>query len=99
MSDYQKLSKPCSEAGLNLVQIGQFFYDFDAEEGQQMQHLCRGYTMLRNEVDSYKRMDFQEYENRSSLEDMNFAIMMNDAVSKFKFHLCFKTIPFFGSES
>ena len=48
---------------------------------------------------SYKRMDFQEYENRSSLEHKNFAIMMNDAVSKFKFHLCFKTIPFFGSES
>ena len=55
--------------------------------------------MLRNELDSYKRMDFQEYENRSSLEHKIFAIMMNDAVSKFKFHLCFKTIPFFGSES
>ena len=72
LSINQKLSKPCSEAGLNLVEIGQFFYEFDAEEGQQMQHLCRGYTMLRNEVDSYKRMDFQEYENRSSLEHKNF---------------------------
>ena len=47
--------------------------------------------------DSCKRMDSQEYEDRTSLEK-KFAIMMNDTVSKFKFHLCFKTIPFLGSE-
>ena len=42
---------------------------------------------------SCERMDSQEYENRHSVEEKKFAIMMIDTVSKFKFHPCFKTIP------
>ena len=49
LSEDQKLSKPCSGAGLKLVVKGQYFYTLDTEEGQQMQHLCREYTMPRNE--------------------------------------------------
>ena len=60
LSEDQKLSKLCSDACLKLVETGQYFYTLDTEEGQQMQHLCREYTMTRNES--------QEYENRSSLE-------------------------------
>ena len=43
--------------------------------------------------DSKKRMDSQEFENRPSLEHKKFAIIMIHTVSKFKIHLCLKTIP------
>ena len=55
LSEDQKLSKLCSDAGLKLVEQGQYFYTLDTEEGQHMQHLCRGYTMPRNEKKTRKR--------------------------------------------
>ena len=48
LSEYQKLSKLCSDAGLKLVEQGQYFYTLDTKEGQQVQHLCREYTLPRN---------------------------------------------------
>ena len=48
-SEDQKSSKLCSDAGLKLVERGQYFYSLEAGEGQQMQHLCRKDTMPRNE--------------------------------------------------
>ena len=47
LSDDQKLFKPCSDAGLQIVEIGQYFFTLDTEEGNVMQHLCREYTMPR----------------------------------------------------
>ena len=49
LSEDQKLSKLCSGASLKLVERGPYFYTLETEEGQQMQHLCREYTMPRNE--------------------------------------------------
>ena len=49
LSEDQKLSKLCSDAGLMLVEPEQYFFSLEKEEGQQMQHLCREYTLLRNE--------------------------------------------------
>ena len=49
LSEDQKLSKLCSDAGLKLVERGQYFYTLATEEVQEMQHLCREYTMPRNE--------------------------------------------------
>ena len=49
LSEDQKLSKLCSDACLKLVATGQYFFSLDTEEGQQMQHLCREYTLPRNE--------------------------------------------------
>ena len=49
LSEDQKLSKLCSDAGLKLVEQGQYYCTLDTEEGQQMQHLCQEYTMRRNE--------------------------------------------------
>ena len=49
LAEDQKLSKLCSDAGLKLVEKGQYFHTLDAEEGQEMQHLCREYTMPRND--------------------------------------------------
>ena len=41
LSEDQKLSKLCSDAGLKLVEQGQYYCTLDTEEGQQMQHLCQ----------------------------------------------------------
>ena len=49
LSEDQKLFKLCDDAGLRLVAQGHHFYTLDTEEGQQMQHLIREYTMPRNE--------------------------------------------------
>ena len=65
LSEDHKLSKLCSDAGLKLVERGQYFFSLETEEGQQRRH----------------------------------AVVMNNTVTKFKFHLCFKMIPFRGSES
>ena len=49
LSEDQKLSKLCSDAGLKLVEQGHYVCTLDTEEGLQMQHLCREYTMPRNQ--------------------------------------------------
>ena len=54
LSDDQKLSKLCSDAGLKIVETGQYFHTPDTER-LQMQHLCREYTMPRNEKETRKR--------------------------------------------
>ena len=45
----QKLSKLCSEAGLNLVEVGQFFYALPLPRGKENQSLCREYTLPRDQ--------------------------------------------------
>ena len=55
LSEDQKLSKLCSDAGLKLVEREQYFYTLETEEGQQMQHLCREYTLPRNEKETRVR--------------------------------------------
>ena len=52
MKEDQKLSKLCSDTGLKLVEKGQYFHTLDTEEGQQMQYVCREYTMPRNEKET-----------------------------------------------
>ena len=50
LSDDQKLSKLCSDAGLNIVEIGQYFFILDTEEGpNDMEHFCRKDTLPRDE--------------------------------------------------
>ena len=46
----QKLSKLCCDAGLKIVEKGQFFITLDEEEGpDEMKNSCREYTLLRSE--------------------------------------------------
>ena len=49
LSEDQKIFILCSEAGLRLVEKGQYSKTLDPEKGKEMQHLCRKYTMVRNE--------------------------------------------------
>ena len=48
----QKLSKLCSEARLNLVEVGQFFYALLSPNGAKNPSSCREYTLLRDEKEN-----------------------------------------------
>ena len=47
LSEDQTLYKLCSDAGLKLVETGQYLFSLDTEEGPQMQLLCREETRAR----------------------------------------------------
>ena len=49
MSEDQKLSRLCSEAGLRLVEVGQFFCALSSPRGKENQFLCREYTLPRDQ--------------------------------------------------
>ena len=52
----QKLSNLCCDAGLNIVEKGQFFITLDEEEGpDEMKNPCREYTIPRSEEASRVR--------------------------------------------
>ena len=52
----QKWFKLCCDAGLKIVEKGQFFITLDDEEGpDEMKNLCREYTLLRSEEASRVR--------------------------------------------
>ena len=49
MSEDQKLSRLCSEAGLRLVEVGQFFYALPSPRGEGNQSSCRENTLPRDQ--------------------------------------------------
>ena len=49
LSEDQKLSRLCSEAGSRLVEVGQFFYTFPSPRGKTNHSLCREYTLPRDQ--------------------------------------------------
>ena len=53
--EYEQKFELCSETGLKLVELKQYFYTLETEEGQQMQHLCREYTLPLNEKETRVR--------------------------------------------
>ena len=58
LSEDQQLSRLCSEAGLRLVEVGQFFYALPSPRGEGNQSLCREYTLPRDQKGTrIKRMD------------------------------------------
>ena len=48
----QKLSKVCSEASLNLIEVGQFFYALPSPNGANNQSSCREYTLPRDDKEN-----------------------------------------------
>ena len=49
LSEDQKLSRLCYEAGMRWVAIGQLFYALPSPRGEENQSLCREYTMPRDQ--------------------------------------------------
>ena len=48
-SEDQELSRLCSEAGLRLVEVGQFFHALPSPRGKENQSLCRKCSMPRDQ--------------------------------------------------
>ena len=63
----QKLSKLCCDAGLKIVEKGQFFITHDEEGPGHMKHPCREYTSPGSEEASRVRVDSRKHENRPGL--------------------------------
>ena len=54
----QKLSRPCSEASLRLVEVGHFFYALPSPKGEaHRSFMQRKYVASKSKRNSYKRMD------------------------------------------
>ena len=69
LSDDQKLSKPRSDAGLKLVETGQYFYTLLIQKKiTDATFMPRIHDASKSKRDSKKRMDSQEYDDRASLE-------------------------------
>ena len=99
LSEDQKLSILCSDAGLKLLDQGQYFYTVYTEEGQEMQHLCREYTLPRNE----KKTPAKGWilKNTRIAPFWNIKGCHREDRYSFRFwpSLCFKTEPLLGLES
>ena len=65
----------------------------EQKEGQHLLLLCREYTMPRSEKGSRIRGWILK---DTRIGPVLFVVVMNNTVSKFKFHLCLKTIPLLG---
>ena len=93
LSEERKLTKWCCGAGLKLVEQGHYFHTLDTEEGPEMQHLCREYTMLRNEKKTRARGWILK--NTVVGPVLDTKVCYHDD----RYHLCFKTEPLLGLES
>ena len=83
MSEDQKLSRLCSEAGLRFV---------------KSIFMQRIHVASRSKRNSYKRMDPKQCTIWPSLGHKKFAINTEDTVLKLKFNLCSKIEPNLGLE-
>ena len=65
----QKFSKLCCDAGVKIVEKGQFFITLDEEERpNEMKNLCREFSLPRNdEAFRVRGLDSRKHENRPSL--------------------------------
>ena len=89
----QQLSKLRSDAGLNLVERVRYFYTLETEGGQQMQHLCREYTLPRNEEGIRVRGWIRSKTRICPVLNMKVCCRDEQKSVEVKFLLYFKTTP------
>ena len=88
----------CSDAGLRLVERVQHFHTLETEGGQQVQHLCREYTMPSQwKGNPCETMDSKQYQNRSGLEHKSLVSSRTIQCWSSSF-FSFKTTSFHGLE-
>ena len=98
LSEDQKFSRLCSEAGLRSVEVGQFFYAVPSPRGKEIQSLCREYTLSRDQARTRIKGWIQSNVRFGPVSDIKVCNQYEDTVLKFKFNLCFKIKPFLGLE-
>ena len=87
------LSKLCSDAGLKIVEIEQYFFTLDTEEGPR-----RKFTMPRNEKKTRARGWFLKKTRIGPVLDIKFVTIKIVTALKFWLNLCFKTEQLLGFE-
>ena len=70
LSEDQKLSRPCSEPGLRLVEVGQFICDLPSRRGECNQSLCREYTLPRDQKGTRTKGWIQSYVRFGPVSDI-----------------------------
>ena len=98
ISQDQKLSKLCSEASLNLIEVGQFFYAPPSPNGDKTQSLCREHTLPRDEKENCAKGWIESDARFGPVSDMKFAKHTEDTALKLKFLLYSKIKPLLGLE-
>ena len=98
LSDNQKSSKLCSDAGLKTVERGQYFITLDTEGPNKIIHLCREYTLPRNDPRTRARSWFVGIRKLAKSWTYVFVIMKIVIVLKLRSDLRFKTKPLLGFE-
>ena len=67
LSEDQKFSKLCPDAGLKFVETGQYFHTLDTEVGSQMQHL-RGWILENTRIGPVLNIKVCYHDDRYSIE-------------------------------
>ena len=99
LSEDQKLSKLCSEASLNLVEVGQFFCALPSPRAERKSIFKpRMFGASRSRRNSFQRMNPKQCTIWPSLRHKSFAINTEGTVLKFKFNHCYKIKPYLGLE-
>ena len=89
----------CSDAGLKIVEKGQFFVTLQEEEGpDEMKNPCREYTLPRSEEASRVRGWLLGNTTIGAVLDVKVCLRQNIAVSKSWSNPCFETEQFLGFE-
>ena len=93
-----KLSKLCCDAGLKIVEKGQFFITLDEEEGPgEVKNQCREFTLLRSKEVS-RVSGFSETRKSARSWMWRFAFIKDVTVLKSWSNICFETEHFLGFE-
>ena len=96
----QKLSKLCSEAGLTLVEVGQFFCALPSPKELKIRSLCREYALPREDEEENCARGWIRSNERFGpvLEVKVCKKQLEEVALKLKFHLKSKTKPLLGSK-
>ena len=98
LSEDEKLSRLCSEAGLKSVEIGQFFHALPSPRGEGSQSLCRKIRSVEIKKEVVSKGGSKAMYDLAPSRTYEFAITTEDTVLKFRFNLCFKIKPYLGFE-
>ena len=99
LSEDQKLSRLCSEAGLRLVEVGKLFYALPSPRGKANHSLCQEYTLPRDQKRTRVKGWIQNNVRFGPVSDPKVSNKYGRySVLQFKFNLCLKIKPSLGLE-
>ena len=94
LSEDQKLSR--LEAGLRLVEVGQFLCALPSPRGKANQSLCREYTMLRDKKGTRIKGWIQNNVRFGPVSDIKVCNRCGRYSIEVQFNLCFEIKPYLG---